>query len=364
METSITGLSLDFILHPGMSIKEKLEENNMKQEELAERTGFSAKHVSEVINGKKGISPKFAKALEYVFGVKFTFWLNLQAIYDKEIIEYQERNNIDKKEIEITKRIEPILEYAILLGLIDQYNNPTEEVIVARNLCKTNNLLNIEKLLITKVAYRIAKNVQVDEYVLYAWQRVCELLSEKETIEDIYDSKKLQNQLESIKQLMFEENPMIMIQKLKKIFKKCGIIFELVKNFQGAPVQGFIENKNNKMILCMTIRQSYADIFWFTLFHEIGHILNEHVKENKLDYYIENTKAEEMADNFAKEYLINGDKYKEYINKKDFSLESIKAFSKENKIKEFILIGRLQKDNLLPYNKYTDLKTRYKWKES
>lgn len=158
METSITGLFLDFILHPGISIKEKLEENNMNQEELAERTGFSAKHISEVINGKKGISPKFAKALEYVFGVKFTFWLNLQAIYDKEIIEYQERNNIDKREIEITKRIEPILEYAILLNLINKYNNTTEEVIIARNLCKTNNLLNIEKLLITKVAYRAAKN--------------------------------------------------------------------------------------------------------------------------------------------------------------------------------------------------------------
>ena len=363
METSTTGLSLDFILHPGISIKEKLEENNMNQEELAERTGFSAKHVSEVINGKKGISPKFAKALEYVFGVKFTFWLNLQAIYDKEIIEYQERNNIDKREIEITKRIEPILEYAILLNLINKYNNTTEEVIIARNLCKTNNLLNIEKLLITKVAYRTTKNIQVDEYVLYAWQRVCELIAEKENIEDTYDSEKLKNYLQDIKQLMFEEDPNMMIQKLKEIFKKCGIIFELVKNFQGAPIQGFIENKNDRIILCITIRQSYADIFWFTLFHEIGHILNEDIKENKLDYYIENTKAEEIADDFAKDFLISSDKYEEYVQKKDFSIESIKEFSQQNKIKEFVLIGRLQKDNLLPYNKYSNLKTRYKWKK-
>ena len=363
METSTTGLSLDFILHPGISIKEKLEENNMNQEELAERTGFSAKHVSEVINGKKGISPKFAKALEYVFGVKFTFWLKLQAIYDKEIIAYQERNNIDKREIEITKRIEPILEYAILLNLINKYNNTTEEVIIARNLCKTNNLLNIEKLLITKVAYRTAKNIQVDEYVLYAWQRVCELIAEKETIEDTYHSEKLKNYLQDIKQLMFEEDPNMMIQKLKEIFKKCGIIFELVKNFQGAPIQGFIENKNDRIILCMTIRQSYADIFWFTLFHEIGHILNDDIKENKLDYYIENTKTEEIADNFAKDFLISSDKYEEYVQKKDFSIESIKEFSQQNKIKEFVLIGRLQKDNLLPYNKYSNLKTRYKWKK-
>ena len=109
----------------------------------------------------------------------------------------------------------------------------------------------------------------------------------------------------------------------------------------------------------MTIRQSYADIFWFTLFHEIGHILNEDIKENKLDYYIENTKAEEIADDFAKDFLISSDKYEEYVQKKDFSIESIKEFSQQNKIKEFVLIGRLQKDNLLPYNKYSNLKTRY-----
>lgn len=361
MGTNITGLSLDFIIHPGISIKEKLEEHNMKQEELAERTGFSAKHISEVINGKKGISAKFAKALEYVFGVKSTFWLNLQAIYDKEIIEYEEKNNIDQKELEVVKRIEPILKYAILLDLIDQYNNLTEEVIVARNLCKTNNLLNIEKLLITKIAYRTYKNMNVDEYVLYAWQRVCELITEKEDIQNKYDKEKLVDNLDKIKNLMFEKQTSQMIKKLKRILEECGIIFELVKDFEGAPVQGFIKNKDDRIILCMTTKQSYADVFWFTLFHEIGHILNDDIRESKIDYYIENTKYEHKANNFAKNFLINKDKYKEYIKEGDFSRESIKKFSSENKIKEFILLGRLQKDQIIKHNKYKDLKVKYYW---
>ena len=48
---------------------------------------------------------------------------------------------------------------------------------------------------------------------------------------------------------MFEENPNEMIKKLKGIFNECGITFELVKHFTGAPVQGFIEKKENRMIL-------------------------------------------------------------------------------------------------------------------
>lgn len=363
METNITGLSLDFIIHPGISIKEKLEENNMNQEELAERTGFSPKHISEVINGKKGISPKFAKALEYVFGVKFTFWLNLQAIYDKEMIEYQERNNIDKKEIEITKKIEPILEYAILLKLIDKYHNLTEEVITARNLCQTNNLLNIEKLLLTKVAYKTMRNIDVDEYVLYAWQRVCILMSKKEDIQNEYDKEKLKNNLNKIKSLMFETQISEIVKKLKKILNDCGVIFELVKEFEGIPIQGFLKNEHNKFILCMTIKHSYADEFWFTLFHEIEHILNDDIKEGRLDYYIDNAKCEDRADKFAKEILINIDKYNQYIQKGEYSKESIEKFCKENNVKDFILIGMLQKDKIIEDNKYNNLKLKYKWED-
>lgn len=69
----MNGLSLDFIIHPRETIKEVLGERKMNQEELAIRTGFSPKHVSEVVNGKKGILPSFAKSLEYVFGMLASF---------------------------------------------------------------------------------------------------------------------------------------------------------------------------------------------------------------------------------------------------------------------------------------------------
>ena len=91
MVEKMNGLSLDFIIHPGETIKEALEERQMNQEELAIRTGFSSKHINKVVNGKKGISPSFAKSLEYVFGMPTSFWINLQVIYDTEILEYKEQ---------------------------------------------------------------------------------------------------------------------------------------------------------------------------------------------------------------------------------------------------------------------------------
>lgn len=363
MEPKMNGLSLEFIIHPGETLKEVLEDKNMLQEELAERTGFSPKHISEVVNGKKGISPKLAKSLEYVFGIPATFWINLQGIYDKEIIEFEEKNNISKSEFEIAKEIRPVLEYAVKLKLIDKISNDVESVLVSRNICGVQNLTYMEKILSSQVAYRTSTKQKVNQYILYTWQRVCELLAKKESNTNYYNKTLLINNLENIKKLMFEENPNEMIKKLKGIFNECGITFELVEHFTGAPVQGFIEKKENRMILCMTIRQSYADIFWFTLFHEIGHILNGDIEYNKIDYYVENEERENDADEFAKNILINKHDYNIYINKADFSKESIIEFSKVQKVRPYIVVGRLQKDKKIEYSQYSDLKVRYKYKQ-
>ena len=109
MVEKMNGLFLEYIIHPGETVKEVLEEKQMKQEELAIRTGFSPKHISEVINGKKGISPTFAKSLEYVFGIPTSFWINLQGIYDEEILKYKEQEEIDETETKIVNELKELV---------------------------------------------------------------------------------------------------------------------------------------------------------------------------------------------------------------------------------------------------------------
>ena len=71
--------------HPGDTLFELLEQNNISIEDLSIKTHTSEKYISEVINGKKSISPSFAKKLESVFKLSGTFWINRQQIYDKKV---------------------------------------------------------------------------------------------------------------------------------------------------------------------------------------------------------------------------------------------------------------------------------------
>lgn len=356
----MSGLSLDFIIHPGETIKEVLEERQMKQEELAIRTGFSPKHVSEVVNGKKDISPSLAKGLEYVFGIPFSFWMNLQSIYDKEMLEYKEQVEIDSEEVSIIKQLKDVIKYAEKHELINKTRNEIFQIIELRSICNVKNLTYINKLCTSAVAFRKSQTIETNVYVLYVWLRICELIAEKSKIENNYDEEKLRANVDKIKKCMFLEiNDAI--NELTNIFAECGIIFQVVQNFAGAPVQGFIKRKDDKMVLSMTIRGAYADIFWFTLFHEIGHLLNGDIGDsNFIDFTNSNADIEENADKFARKTLINEDDFNAFINKDNITECDIIEFAIKQNVEPFIVVGRIQKERN-NYKLYNKMKKKYKW---
>lgn len=360
MVEKMNGLSLDFIIHPGETIKEVLEEKQMNQEELAIRTGFSPKHISEVVNGKKGISPSFAKSLEYVFGMPASFWINLQGIYDKEILEYKEQEEIDENEVNIVKSLKAVIKYAENLEIMTKTKDVISQIIELRNICNVNNLTYINNLATTQVAFRKSQTIETNIYVLYVWLRICELIAEKNDVESIYNEEKLKNNIDKIKKCMFLEINEA-IKELKIIFAECGIIFQVVKNFAGAPVQGFIKKSANKIILSMTIRGAFSDIFWFTLFHEIGHLLNgDIINSNFIDFTNSKSDIEDKADEFASRTLIDEEVFNEFINKQNLTETTIINFAKEQGVQPFIVAGRIQKQKN-NFRIFSNLRTRYKW---
>ena len=90
------GMYLDLIIHPSETIEEILKEKNITQEELATKTGFSNNYIKRVLIGKKNISVKFARSLEIVLNIPAEFFINLQKIYNKEILELKNLNLVQK----------------------------------------------------------------------------------------------------------------------------------------------------------------------------------------------------------------------------------------------------------------------------
>ncbi len=360
MVENTTGYCLDLLIHPGETLKELLEDKGMSQKELSIRTGFTEKHISTVIHGNKGISNNFAKNLGYVFDIEASFWCNLQSEYDQEVIRFNELNNISKEEIGILTNLKQIIEYFIEKSMLTEDDNRSAIVMKLRKILGISNLANIPQLSM-QGAFRASASNAVDPYVMCAWQKICELKLHNMNVEKTLDTDMLKSYIPQIKRLIFKE-PNSMREELKKIFADCGIAFNIVRHFKGAPVQGFIKKTDEgKMLLCLTIRQSFADIFWFTLFHEIGHILNGDVKSFFFDFDFKKDEIEKRADEFASNVLISKATIERFLKKSDFSLEAIKLLAAKEDIPLFIIIGRLQKEGVIDYSKYSEFKIRYKW---
>jgi len=89
MATKKTGISPDLLIHPGEDIMDILELRHMTRDDLVLATGLPSSYVNGVIAGQQDISAEFAEALERVFDVPKSFWMNLQANYNEEVAEFR-----------------------------------------------------------------------------------------------------------------------------------------------------------------------------------------------------------------------------------------------------------------------------------
>ena len=361
MATKITGISRDLIIHPGETISDILVERGITQAELAARTGVTPAYVCNVIAGKKDISAKFALALEYALGVSKSFWINLQANYDSELLEASESETITDEERVARNSLKDIVKYLREIGKMPLREAVDDSILSLRKALQMSNIANL-KGIVPEGALRMSAKSKVDPYVMGAWIRLCQIAGEKRNVSTKFDIEKIDELVAKAKMVMCNAGESIQ-KSLTELFGEYGIDFSVVRNFRGAPVQGFISKKNDGTYqMVLTIRGSYADIFWFSLFHELGHIVNGDVNGsiNFIDYD-GNADIEIGADEFASARLIDSTAYEEFVRRSDFSLSSIKSFAESQQIRPYIVIGRLQREKLLEYNRYSSEKVRYKW---
>lgn len=345
----------EFLIHPGETILEMIQDRNISQKELAIRTGFTEKHISTVINGQKNISAEFAMKLEYALGVAASFWRNLQTNYDLEVVAFNEKHNISDEEKKIAKELKETVEMLTHQKL--RVNNGADSVYQIRQLLGVSDLTSLMPLNTAQYRAQFAENTS--ENVMYAWQYLCEKKAESQTNKPL-DVEKLKKNLDLIKSIMHEDATKH-IPLIKEILNECGILFVVEKHVKKAPIKGLtVKTKKDQVLIALTIRGKFVDIFWFTLFHEIAHVIyGDYLK--KQNQWEKDNKIEKIADKFAADTLINKELYDEFIADDDFSMDAIEAFAKANNVIPAIVIGRLMNDKHLqwgPFNRQT-----YAWVE-
>lgn len=349
--------------HPGVVLNQKLKECRMRQSELALRTGVSEKHISTVVNGQKPISVAFAQKLGYVFE-STSFWLKLQADYDQEKLLRKEESAITSRELDALQPLQDFIEYFTERGYLKKDISNTEKVMQLRKIFRVSNLMAISEITHDfEYRFQLSSNVRIDPYIMFAWQRLCEMETGKVKVDRPFDIAMLYKKTHDIKQLVFTEQDEL-LEKLQSLFSSCGVAFQVVRSFRGAPARGFAKMTGNKKLLfCITVPHQRADTFWYILFHELAHILNSDLGYFRyVDFDSTHDKNEVRADEFAWNMLIPSDIYRRFVaTTKQITWTDVERLAKEAEVIPCIALYKVQSDGLLDWTEYPEKAMKYSW---
>lgn len=336
---------------PGATIKEQLENRGMSQKEFASRMGMSEKHISHLINGDVQLTHDVAYRLEVVLGLPAAFWNKLEATYREKIVKIDAENALDTDKI-LAKKF-PYKEMA-KYGWVTETRSAEERVIYLRHFFEVVQLEKLENMkLLPQIACRRQSITEKADFALIAWAQKAKLEARNINTSPI-DLKGLTSEMPNIR-AMTTKNPSEFCPKLVKLFANYGIALVFLPHIGGSFLNGATFYESNKIVIGLTVRGKDADKFWFSLFHEIGHILLGHLNQE------EGTSVddENAADAFARDALIPMEAFVNFVDRNVFTKEMIIAFATIVEIDPGIVVGRLQKEGYLEFGWHNDLKTKY-----
>jgi HTH-type transcriptional regulator/antitoxin HigA len=335
---------------PGATIKEQLNDRGMSQKEFAARMDMSEKHISKLINGDVQLTPEVAVRLEVVLGVPAKFWNNLEAIYREKLIKVEAENTMDADEA-LAKQL-PYSEMA-KYGWVPATRNSKEKVIYLRKYFEVVELSLLENTQITKIACRRLAVTEKSDFALLAWVQEAKLKARNIETSPI-NIKSLINMIPEIRKMTVLE-PREFCPKLSKMLSDCGIVLIFLPHLKGSFLQGASFMDGNKIVVGLTARGKDADKFWFSLFHEIAHIVLGHI--GQADGTTE--QDEKAADSWARDTLISEEAFLEFEQRRNYSASNVYEYARKLGIAPGILVGRLQNEGCIKHSMLNDLKEHY-----
>lgn len=346
----------DYAVPPGQTLQEAIDALGIHQRELAARTGLSPKHINQIIKGVASISHDSAIRLERVTGVPAQMWNNLEANYREQLARLGERGRL-QRDLQWLEGI-PTKEL-IYRGAIKDVSEP---VVLLDEVLRFFGVANVdawhEGWGMPQFAFRRSLAFKGEPGAMAAWLRLCELETYKRDCSP-FDKAVFRSAVSTIRSLT-RKRPKVFVPEMIELCANAGVAVALVPELKHAPVNGAAKWLTpDKAMIGLNLRGKSNDHFWFTFFHEAGHILGGSKKGIYIDVGYADDPREEKANRFAANVLIPLEHAQELSRLK--SHRAVLAFARSIGIAPGIVAGRLQREGIVPYSQLNRLKVWLEW---
>lgn len=349
----------DFVSPPGETLQEILEEKGMSQAELAIRSGRPRKTINEIIKGKAAIMPETAIQFERVLGVPVTFWNRREQQYREALARQRERQKLEDQ----TAWLRTLPYRALVkMGWLPDHKEKARQLQEALAFFGVASPEGWNEFWHGRqAAFRHSRTFKSEPGAVAAWLRKGEIEADKIQCAE-YDADRFRDALGRAR-AMTRLTPREFLPRLAMECGPTGVAVVFVREVPGTRLWGATRWLTpTKALIQLSFRYKTDDHFWFTFFHEAGHIL----LHGKRAAFLEgedgqSSPKEAEADEFARDWLIPQSSYRSFRRLGAYTCAACSRFAYQLGIAPGIVVGRLQHDQLLSQNRCNELKKRITW---
>lgn len=349
-KVNIKDLKAHKVFGPGYFINRQMEARGWTQKDLADVLGLSVKEVNHLLQNKQSITFETAQLLENAFRISAQTWLNHE-------LRYQESKQKCEKKARQVKIKSPIYEFM-----------PINEMAKKRWLPKVKNAEELEQQVRNfwgmdsldfgfmqdnsslRIACKKSESMQnFDLYALRCWKQKASLVAKTITVAP-YDRAKLENLYDNIAQYTMDEKSGV--AEFLKGLNECGVKFVVLSHLQHTYLDGATFMDGENPVIVYTGRYKRLDNFWFTMAHEIAHILL-HLKGDICfidDESHSNDTVEKEANELAQKKLKHDDIIRYFSNHKGYLTNAkLSLASAILEVNSSVIIGSLAHEGKVSY---------------
>ncbi|MBM5606125.1 ImmA/IrrE family metallo-endopeptidase [Listeria seeligeri] len=351
----------EFLVPTGWVIKEYIECQNMSQKEFSFRLGVSEKHVSNLLKGKTRLTEEMALKIETILTpTPASYWLNYESKYQEYIARQKFSEVYSAKDLKIYANRFHFKE--VFSGLNWDMEKQAKEMLKILRIARFENFY---------AAYNEFVNVNFmedggEKEAIAIWlglaREEIEVQNKKEIAEKTFKKENLEQDLYILKNIALNEDYIDSIRSARKFLNFLGVYLVICEPVINCKVRGALTSYEGIPTIFISGRFKTHDNVWFALIHEIAHLLMHYDSDRTIISFEDSQEKmaveEKEANLFSRAFFINEQNYKEFIGKYSnaFSDKLIKDFAITQNVLPGVVVGRMQHDKVIPFDKFNHLK--------
>jgi HTH-type transcriptional regulator/antitoxin HigA len=345
---------------PGETILEALRERGNSVDDLAEWLQLSDPQTRRLLSGDTQIDGRTASALALHIGGSEAFWTGRETRYQEHLSWVSADALAERLPVaELVKR-----------GWLQKTTNWRERAKACLDFFGVTTEAEWNQVYGSPLAnanFRRSARLQVSDTAVAAWLRRAEIESDGAVVA-AWSAPAFRRALDEIRGLTRVNDPEQFVPTLQALCSEAGVAVVVLATPKDCPVSGAaLFTRQDIPMIVLSARYLSDDHFWFTFFHEAGHLLMHDVESSPfLDELgpdaADRSNAEVEADEFARAVLL--DPKIGHIEMRRLSgptMREIVVFASRQGISPGIVVGQLQHDGVFGFERRNDLKRKYRW---